>query len=37
MGKDYVKVIFKKNVFYYEVYISLFDYFKNEIFEIGKK
>ena len=37
MGKDYVKVTSKKNVSYYEVHTSLFDYLKNEIFEIGKK
>lgn len=37
MGKDYVKVTSKKTVSYYEVHTSLFDYLKNEIFEIGKK
>lgn len=37
MGKDYVQVTSKKTISYYEVHTSLFDYLKNEIFEIGAK
>ncbi|RDY23607.1 hypothetical protein CHF27_007485 [Romboutsia maritimum] len=36
MGQDYVKIISKDAQSYYEVHNGLYEYIKNEIFEIGK-
>ncbi|MDR0879587.1 MAG: hypothetical protein LBN09_02660 [Clostridioides sp.] len=34
MGREYVKITCKDTVAYYEVYTGMFDYLKNDIFEI---